>query len=354
MALIAKNSLSQLVRVVVVIVNYRTAALAIACLRSLEAEIAANPSVRVVVVENDSGDGEELGAAIQANGWSDWATLTLAERNGGFSYGNNCGIRPAMRWPQPPDYFLLLNPDTEIRPGAVATLFEYMDAHPDVGIAGSSFEGHDGVDWPIAFRFPTLLGQFVQGIRSRLISRLLRDSVVARTMGSDAEEVDWVSGASMMIRSQVFRDVGLMDEGYFLYFEEVDFCLRARQAGWPCWYLPESRVMHISGQSTGVSAPDRKLKRMPQYWFASRSRYFVKNHGLAYARLTDLAFGLGRTIWTLRRLLTQRPDEDPPAMLLDFWRTSVLFRSRGAVNRWIDSGDTSKAVATTAAPDAVT
>ena len=94
--------------------------------------------------------------------------------------------------------------------------------------------------------------------------------------------------------------------------------------------------MHISGQSTGVSASDRNLRRMPRYWFASRSRYFVKNHGLAYARLTDLAFGLGRSIWALRRLLTRRPEEDPPSMLADFWRTSVLFQSRASVNRWID------------------
>src|SRR4029453_12548636 len=126
-----------------------------------------------------------------------------------------------------------------------------------------------------------------------------------------------------------------MDEGYFLYFEEVDFCLRANRSGWPCWYVPQSRVMHIAGQRTGVSSRERKLRRMPAYWFASRSRYFVKNHGLVYARMADIAFGVGLTIWMLRRPLTRRRNTDPPGLLADFWRTSVLFQSKRKVRRRI-------------------
>lgn len=324
------------VRVLIVIVNYKTADLTVACLRSLEPEIAADPWIRVVVVDNDSGDGEEISAAIRKHDWGDWASITIAERNGGFAYGNNRGIGPALRWPRPPDYFLLLNPDTEVRRGAIRALVEYMDVHPEVGIAGSSFENPDGSDWPIAFRFPTVWGQFEQGIRFGPVSRLLRNRVVARTMGREPAEVDWVSGACMMIRRKVIEHIGLMDEAYFLYFEEVDFCLRARRAGWRCRYVPQSRVMHISGQSTGMSERDRKLKRTPPYWFASRTRYFVKNHGLAYARLADLAFGIGLTLWTLRRLLTRLPRRDPPWMLADFWRTSVLFQTRRTIWRRLD------------------
>ena len=324
------------VRVLVVIVNYKTAGLTINCLRSLSTQIEADRSIRVVVVENASGDGDAIAAAIAANGWGGWATLTLAERNGGFSYGNNRGIEPALQSSQPPDYFLLLNPDTEVRARAVEALVEHLDAHPRVGIAGSSFENQDGVAWPIAFRFPTVRGQFAQGIRSTRISRWLDRWLVARTMGDETAEVDWVAGASMMVRREVLLDVGLMDEGYFLYFEELDLCLRARRAGWLCAYVPASRVMHISGQSTGVSAAGPKRQPMPPYWFASRSRYFVKNHGLTYARLTDLAFGLGRSVWTLHRLFTRRPIEDPPRFLADFWRTSVLFRTRAGIARWID------------------
>jgi GT2 family glycosyltransferase len=324
------------VRVQVVIVNYKTAHLAAACLASLAQEVTDDGSIRVVVVENDSGDEGAIQRAIDDNGWTTWASIIVAPRNGGFSYGNNLGIASVILTPVPPEYFLLLNPDTEVRRGAIGSLIAFMDTHPDVGIAGSSFENSVGVEWPIAFRFPTIVGQLLQGIRSRLVSRILCEHVGAKTMGRQAAQVDWVAGACMMVRRRVFQDIGLMDEGYFLYFEEVDFCLRARRAGWTCWYVPQSRVMHISGQSTGVSASDRTLDRMPTYWFASRSRFFVKNHGLAYARLADLAFGIGRAIWSARQRLLGRQNEDPPGFLGDFWRTSVLFKSRRSVRQWID------------------
>jgi N-acetylglucosaminyl-diphospho-decaprenol L-rhamnosyltransferase len=328
------------VRVLVVIVNYKSAGLTIACLRSLEAEIAENPFIRVTVVENDSGDGDTIAAAILERGWGAWASLKIAERNGGFAYGNNRGIEPTLRWPEPPDYYFLLNPDTEIRRGAVRMLVEYMDEHPAVGIAGSSLESQDGSVWPYAYRFQSILSEFEDGIRFGPVSRMLQKWAVPRAMGREPAEVDWVAGASLMIRRKVFEDIGLMDEGYFLYYEEVDYCLQARRAGWPCWYVPQSRVMHISGQSTGVpgggTPRTENLKRMPAYWFDSRSRYFVKNHGLAYARLADLAFGVGRTLWTLRRLLSRRPREDAPWFLADFWRTSVLFQTGRKVRQRID------------------
>src|SRR4030095_15275575 len=159
------------VRVLVVIVNYKSAALTIACLRSIEPEIGKDQWIRVVVVENGSGEGETIEAAIQAQNWSSWASLKIAERNGGFSYGNNLGIQWALRWTQRPGYFLMINPDTEVRSGAIRALVEYMDAHPDVGIAGSSFENQDGSDWPIAFRFPSVWSQFEEGIRFGPVSR---------------------------------------------------------------------------------------------------------------------------------------------------------------------------------------
>jgi GT2 family glycosyltransferase len=313
------------VRVAVVIVNYRTAPFVIACLRSLAPEVASHAGLRVIVVDNASGDGEALAAAIRDHGWA-WASLLIAERNGGFAYGNNRGIEAGLRWPAPPDYFLLLNPDTEARPGAIEALVQFMEAHPAAGIAGSSFENPDGSEWPLAFRFPSIWSELEHGLRLAAVSRLLRNHAVARTMGREPARVDWVSGASLMVRRRVLEEVGMMDEGYFLYYEEVDLCLKAHRGGWQCWYVPQSRVMHHYGQATGMSEGAPRLKRMPAYWFESRSRYFVKNHGVAYARLADLAFGLGRSLWVLRRPLARRPVSDPPGLLADFWRTSVLFQ----------------------------
>jgi hypothetical protein len=122
-----------------------------------------------------------------------------------------------------------------------------------------------------------------------------------------------------------------MDEQYFLYFEETDFCLHARRAGWSCWYVPASRVMHIAGQSTGVTNRDGPPRRRPQYLFDSRRRYFVKNHGLGYAALADVAWSVGLASWRLRRRLQRKPDPDPPSLLADSVRNSVFLRRSKAL-----------------------
>ncbi len=217
-------------RFLVVIVNYKTAALTLNCLSALEPELAPLPRGRVVVVENASGDGDALRSAIRERGWDGWASIDVAEHNGGFAYGNNRAIGPALRGCCPPEYVLLLNADTLVRPGAISALLDFMEERPNVGIAGSSFINADGTDWRIAFRFMTAWSEFEQAVRVGLISRLLRRRVVAREMPQDRpSQTDWVAGASMIIRRGVFEAIGLLDEEYFLYYEEADFCLRARR-----------------------------------------------------------------------------------------------------------------------------
>jgi N-acetylglucosaminyl-diphospho-decaprenol L-rhamnosyltransferase len=314
----------------VVIVNYKTAALTIACLETLQPELDEIPGARVAVVENASGDGETLAQAIAERGWGSWVHLEVVDRNGGFSMGNNRGIQPALESANPPRYILLLNADTEVRyPGAIRTLIDFMDENPKAGLAGSSFENLDGSDWHLAFRFPTPLGEFVQSLRIGPLSRLMHRHIVVRFMDQDRPQpVDWVAGACMIIRREVFGAIGLMDEEYFLYFEEVDFCLQANRAGWPCWYVPQSRIMHIGGQSTKQTERNRRPDRTPAYWFASRSRYFRKNFGLSGAIAADLGYGLGFAVWRLRRFVTRSPDTDPPHHLGDFWKNSVFFKRK--------------------------
>src|SRR6185312_15227837 len=98
---------------------------------------------------------------------------------------------------------------------------------------------------------------------------------------------DWVSGACMIVRREVFDSIGLLDDGYFMYFEEVDFCHRAQRAGWLCGYVPEARVVHLVGQSTGKTDPDKTRRRMPDYWFRSRRRYFLHHQGRVVTILAD-------------------------------------------------------------------
>ena len=321
-------------RVLVVIVNYRTGRHVVACLRSLLPEVQASPGTRVVVVDNASGDdsAETIAQAIVAEGWSGWARLVCAPVNGGFSYGNNLAIGSALASAQPPALVWLLNPDAQARPGALRELVAFLAAHPQVGIAGSSLEYEDGTLWPHAFRFPSIWSELATGLRLSAVAALLKNRTTLLRMGDHAERVDWLPGASMMVRREVFDAVGLMDEGYFLYFEETDFCLQAARAGWPCWYVPQSRVMHIAGQSTGVSGRQAPFKRRPGYWFESRRRYWLKNHGWFYAAATDLVWAISFSLWKLRSALQRKPASDPPHYLRDFLRHSALFHTSMPVN----------------------
>jgi hypothetical protein len=128
----------------------------------------------------------------------------------------------------------------------------------------------------------------------------------------------------MMVRKEVFDQVGVLDEGYFMYYEEMDLCLRAHRAGWQCWYVPQSRVVHLVGQASGVTGADRGRKRMPRYWFESRRHFFLKMHGRCYKVLADLSWTMGFALWRLRRWIMRKPDNDPPRMLWDFVRFNFL------------------------------
>ena len=313
-------------RALIVIVNYRTAALVVACLRSLHPEIAEHPGCEVSVVDNDSADGsvEKIRAAVEAEGWSGWVRVIASPTNGGFAAGNNVAIRAAMALPVRPAYIWLVNPDTLVRRDTLSALLAFMESHPQAGIAGGSLEEVDGQRWPYAFRFPSLWSEVDDGLRVGIVSQWLAKYCVARRMGDDAARVDWISGANFMLRSALIDAIGLMDEGYFLYFEETDYCLQAKRAGWECWYLPQARVMHIAGQSTGFTGDLQAQRRRPVYWFESRRRYYLKNHGRAYAIAADLLWMLGFATWRARRWIQRKPDHDPPGLLLDFARHSSL------------------------------
>jgi N-acetylglucosaminyl-diphospho-decaprenol L-rhamnosyltransferase len=313
-------------RLLIVIVNFRTASLTIDCLGSLAGEVPAIAGARVVVTDNASGDdsAQSLAQAIADNGWAQWASLLPLDRNGGFAYGNNAGIRPALESSDPPEYVLLLNPDTIVRLGAIQQLVAFMDAHPKVGIAGSRLEHPDGTPQRSAFRFHSIGSEFESGMRLGFVSRILGAKVVAPSAPAEAGPTDWVAGASMIIRREVFRDAGLLDEGYFMYFEEVDFCLRAKRAGWPCWYVPASRIVHLVGQSSGVTDVKKSRKRRPAYWFESRRRYFVNNFGRLRAFCANVAWATGFAAFRARQFVQRKADTDPACLLRDFIRYNFL------------------------------
>jgi N-acetylglucosaminyl-diphospho-decaprenol L-rhamnosyltransferase len=311
--------------IAVVIVTYKSAELAIECLHSIHSERETQVlKIRVVLVDNASGDLPRITQAVERNGWSSWVTLELAPRNGGFAYGNNFGIRRIYAKTRP-NYILLLNPDTQVRRGAIAALVGFLESHPQVGIAGSSFETEDGKDWPFAFRFPTLVSEIEHGMQVGIITRCLSRWTVARTMNSVAQPMDWISGASMMIRPTVLSAVGCLDENFFLYFEETEFCHRAGRAGFPTWYVPESRVMHMIGKSTNVDEKTRFSRRLPGFWFDSRARYYATTHGVGAAAVIDVVAIVSSLIGLLKRKLMGRAGT--PNYIRDMLAHSVILPS---------------------------
>jgi N-acetylglucosaminyl-diphospho-decaprenol L-rhamnosyltransferase len=312
--------------IAVVIVTYKCASLTIDSLRSVAADrSAAGLTVRAIVVDNASGDAPSIAEAIESNGWSSWVTLVTAARNGGFAYGNNLGIARAYE-ARVPSYIYLLNPDAQVRPGAIGSLARFLESHPEVGIAGSSFENLDGSDWPIAFHFPSLMSEILQGMELSPLMRLFKRWTVAQTMTKAPQPIDWICGASMLIRPAILESIGGMDENYFLYFEETDFCYRAKKAGFATWYVPESRVMHIRGQSTTVTDETKGPRRLPSYWFESRRRYFAMTYGIPQAITIDIVTFLACSIGLAKHTVRGRMHTATPYFIRDLIRHSVVWR----------------------------
>ena len=152
------------------------------------------------------------------------------------------------------------------------------------------------------------------------VDRLLAHRINRMPIIDEPHLVGWVSGAAMLVRREVIDAIGLFDAAYFLYFEETDFTLRAKRAGWDCWHVPTSRIVHLVGQASGVNTRDTRPKRRPAYWFESRRRFFVKNHGLVRAAGADLCATVAVLLARLRSALTGRPTAFPPCFLRDLLR----------------------------------
>ncbi|MBV8782147.1 MAG: glycosyltransferase family 2 protein [Phycisphaerae bacterium] len=316
----------------VVIVNTRTADMTIDCLKTLDVEMRSMPGLRVTVSDNASGDGseEKIRAAMESLNWGTRGTVVQVGRNGGFSVGNNAGIRNALARTDSPDYVFLLNPDTLVEPGAIKTLIDFMEANPKVGLTGSRMMYPNGTMQMSSFRFHTIWSELENSIRLGFVSKLLKDKQVVIPLPDQPVQVDWVGGASFMIRRAVIDQIGLLDETYFVYYEETDYCLRAKRAGWTSWYVPQSVIVHLEGQTTGVSDPTKKKKRRPPYWFASRRHYFVANHGWLTALTADVLWVFGFATFRVRQFIQRKPDVDPPHFLWDFVKYNFLKAPRRA------------------------
>ncbi len=310
--------------ILTVILNYRTAVMTLESARCAVREMEGIAG-EIVIVDNDSGDGsfDVLTEGVRATGWTRVRVLQSG-RNGGYGAGNNFGIRAGLSDGRRPDYVYLLNSDAFPDPGAIRLLVDALEADPKLGFAGSYIHGADGEPHCTAFRHPSVWSEFEGAARTGPVTQLLKKHVVALPIPKTASEVDWVAGASVLMRRKTLDEIGLFDERFFLYFEETDLFRRARRAGWGTVYVPESSVTHIGSVSTGM----KTWRRMPGYWFDSRLHYFVKNHGPLYAGAATVAKLAGGLIWQTRRLLQRKPEADPPYFLRDLAGHSLRAMAR--------------------------
>lgn len=234
----------------IVIVNYNTRDLLRDCLRSL-ATAAPRSDVTTWVVDNCSSDGSvEMVRAEFPN-----VQLIVSEHNGGYAYANNLALRPLLAPGATPDFALLLNPDTVVPPDALDILLDYMDEHPDVGACGPKLLLADGsLDLACRRGFPTPEVAFYRmtGL-SRLFPRSPRFARYNMTyLDPDVEtEVDSVVGACMLVRGSLLHEVGLLDETFFMYGEDLDWAYRIKQYGWKIMYVPRVIVHHYKRAASG-------------------------------------------------------------------------------------------------------
>jgi N-acetylglucosaminyl-diphospho-decaprenol L-rhamnosyltransferase len=254
----------------VVVVNHNAGAYLEACLRSVYAN-AGGADLEVVVVDNASTDGSARAASEAVP----QATLIETGRNGGFAAGVNVGIRATTA-----PYVLVLNPDAEVWEGTLAGLVKLADERPRAGAIGPMIRNSDGTVYPSGRTVPsigTALGHAFLGAvwPDNPWSRSYR---LADWDRSTEREVDWISGAAFLLRRAALDEIGLLDERFFLYAEEVDLFKRLRDAGWTIVFTPELEVVHEQGVSTGRS------RRMHLIHSESVARYFEKHHGTGWRR----------------------------------------------------------------------
>jgi N-acetylglucosaminyl-diphospho-decaprenol L-rhamnosyltransferase len=273
------------VRLSVVIVNWNVRDLLQACLRSIDAERQAL-ALEVIVVDGASVDGSPEMVRLDFP----WVNLIECRHNVGFPRGNNLGMEEARG-----EFVLLLNPDTEIRGNALSSMVSYLEANPDVGIVGPQLHNPDGSIQSSRRRFPTLITAFWEStwLESIAPASLLRHYYALDLPDDGTSDVDWLVGACLMVRREVVQEVGGMDEGYFMYSEELDWCRRIADAGWRTVYFPEAKIVHHVGRSSEQALTARHIN-----FQQAKLRYFRKYHGRVAAVILRL-FLLTIYLWQL-------------------------------------------------------
>lgn len=249
----------------IVIVNWNTARLLERCLASLSSATE-GLSVRTVVIDNASADGS---ADLVENEFPRVDLIRNAE-NVGYARANNQALRRCVSYAK---YSLLLNPDTEVPPGTLQAMVDFMDNHPEAGIAGCKVVKPDGtLDWACRRGRLTPAMLFYRALRLDQLfpnSRRFGRHNLTYLDENETHEVGAVVGAFMMIRRECLNDIGLLDESYFMYGEDVDLCYRAAEHGWKIFYAPVGTILHHKGKSSG-----KRSYIMIRHWYGAAEKLY--------------------------------------------------------------------------------
>jgi len=256
----------------ILIVSWNVRELLLGCLAALPEAVGDDFSYEVIVVDNASKDGTVT--AVRET-FPDVRIIANAD-NRGFTGGNNQALAAARG-----RYLFLLNPDTKPLPGSIARLARYLENHPETGMVGPRLWYGDGSPQPSRRRFPTLATLFTE---STIIQHyfpglgLFARYTLADVPDDQEQEVDWLVGAALMARREVYEQIGGLDETFFMYSEELDWCKRAKDAGWRIAYEPAAEIIHYEGKSSEQAVARRDIA-----FFSSRVAYTRKHFGRAWA-----------------------------------------------------------------------
>lgn len=255
-------------RLSVIVVSWNVSKLLDVCLQTLKQDLV-GIDAEVFVVDNASADG----SADMVRQKHDWVTLIANDDNLGFAKANNQAIKLATG-----DYIFLLNPDTEVIAGTIPRLIEFLEEHPKAGIVAPQLINTDGSIQRSCRAFPTFIAMLYEllGLSKMFPNDPRFGAYKMLDFNHDeTREVDQPEGASLLLRRPVIEEVGVLDEGFFMLFEEVDWCYRIKQAGWQIWFYPVAKIVHHYGQSIKQVKPKMILsshRGLYRFW----SKHYAK------------------------------------------------------------------------------
>lgn len=298
----------------VIIINFRTPDYTIDCIKSLAPERDEIPGLHVLLIENASGDDSlpRLRDAIERNTWSSWVTLLAQDKNLGFAGGNNAGFDYVLAQPTPPDFVLLLNSDTLVHPGCLQRSLARMEADPDIGILSCMLRNRDGSVQNVCRRFPSPLRETVRAIGLPYIFRGAFEWAELEDAHWDRETttrpVEWVGGAFMLLRTATVRRLGGMDESFFFYGEDIEFCHRMHRNGLKVFFDPAGSITHFGGGSSDSTRLANRRKEV-LIW---KARFHVQRQcygwlAMAWIRLLYILVFTTKVLWYTITLRTKSP-----------------------------------------------